>query len=77
QVTPQVTPQVKGLLSVLNSGDKNVLELMDLLKLKDRRNFRLNYLQPTIALGLAEMTIPDKPRSKNQSYRLTEKGKKY
>jgi hypothetical protein len=27
--------------------------------------------------GLLEMTIPDKPKSKNQSYRLTEKGKRY
>jgi len=24
-----------------------------------------------------EMAIPDKPKSKNQSYRLTEKGKNY
>jgi hypothetical protein len=26
--------------------------------------------------GLIEMTIPDKPKSPNQKYRLTEKGKK-
>ncbi len=73
QVTPQVTPQVKGLLSVLNSGDKNVLELMDLLKLKDRRNFRLNYLQPALSAGLVAMTIPEKPNSRLQRYRLVKK----
>ncbi|MBR2451405.1 MAG: transcriptional regulator, partial [Paludibacteraceae bacterium] len=67
------TPQVKGLLSVLNSGDKNVLELMDLLKLKDRRNFRLNYLQPALSAGLVAMTIPEKPSSRLQRYRLVKK----
>jgi hypothetical protein len=28
-----------------------------------------------LALKLVEMTLPDKPRSKNQQYRLTQKGK--
>ena len=62
-------------MQVLKEGDKSARSIMEQLELKDRRNFNENYLQPTIALGLAEMTIPDKPKSKNQSYRLTEKGK--
>jgi hypothetical protein len=34
------------------------------------------YLSPALARGLIEMTIPDKPNSKHQKYRLTEKGKR-
>ena len=33
------------------------------------------YLEPALAEGLVELTIPDKPKSRLQRYRLTEKGK--
>lgn len=32
-------------------------------------------LRPMLAAGLVEMTIPDKPRSSKQKYRLTNKGR--
>ena len=32
-------------------------------------------LNPLLNAGLAEMTIPDKPRSSKQRYRLTDKGR--
>jgi len=35
-----------------------------------------NYIQPAIELRLLEMTIPDKPNSRLQKYRLTKKGMK-
>ena len=34
-------------------------------------------LKPLLDSGLLEMTIPDKPRSSKQRYRLTEKGSRY
>jgi ATP-dependent DNA helicase RecG len=50
-------------------------EIMEKLGLKDEKHFRENYQQVAVNLGLIEMTIPDKPRSSKQKYRLTEKGK--
>jgi len=45
------------------------------LKLKHRDNFTDKYLKPALEAGFIEMTIPEKPRSSNQKYRLTIKGK--
>jgi len=50
-------------------------ELQDLLNLKNAEHFRKTYLQPAIREGLVEMTIPDKPRSSKQRYRLTRRGR--
>jgi ATP-dependent DNA helicase RecG len=47
------------------------------LGLKDREHFRKTYLLPAINAGLIEMTIPDKPSSRLQKYRLTLAGVKY
>ena len=59
---------------MLKDGDKSVVEMMERLGLKDRHNFNERYLQPALSLGLVGMTIPDKPNSQNQKYRLTAKG---
>jgi len=56
------------------SGEMSRDELQTALGLKDRKSFRELYLKPALEEGLVEMTIPDKPNSKNQKYRLTEKG---
>jgi predicted transcriptional regulator len=47
---------------------------MKYLKLRHRPTFLYTYIQPALRLGLIEMTIPDKPNSRLQKYRLTEKG---
>lgn len=73
QVTPQVTPHVARLLETL-IGDMSREDIKNALGLKDRKSFRERYLQPALAAGLLEMTIPDKPRSSTQKYRLTPKG---
>ncbi len=71
--TPQVTPQVKKLLQILE-GEMDRDQLQTALKLRARKNFRLGCLAPALADKLIEMTIPDKPNSRLQKYRLTSKG---
>ena len=73
QVAPQVTPQVNELLRVVE-GEMSREALQAALGLSDRKSFRERYLQPALADGLIAMTIPDKPNSRLQKYRLTAKG---
>ena len=42
----------------------------------DRTKFRNQVLNPLLDAGVVEMTIPDKPRSSKQKYRLTTAGLK-
>ena len=48
---------------------------MQLLELKHRPTFLYDYLKPALEQGFIEMTIPDKPNSSLQKYRLTVLGK--
>ncbi len=73
EVNPEVTPEVRRMLAVMD-GDMTRKEIQEKLGLKDEKNFREKYLQPAIAAGFVEMTIPDKPNSRLQGYRLTGKG---
>ena len=49
-------------------------ELRDALLLKGNDNFRRLYLLPALEARLIEMTIPEKPNSRLQRYRLTDRG---
>jgi len=49
--------------------------IQELLGLKHRETFLNNYLKPLLKSGWIEMTIPDKPTSSKQKYRITEKGR--
>lgn len=69
-----VSDEVKALLSILQ-GEKTRNELMDMLGLAHRGNFRALYLQPALEQCWIEMTLPDKPQSRHQKYRLTRQGK--
>ena len=73
-VTPHVAPQVIRLLSVLKEGGLTRSLSMEKLGLRDRKSFRIVYLQPALENGLIEMTQPDSPKSPTQEYRLTAKG---
>ena len=43
-------------------------QLMSMLGLKSRVNFRKNYIDPALEYKLIVMSIPDKPTSRNQTY---------
>jgi ATP-dependent DNA helicase RecG len=76
-VTPSVTPSVIQLLETLEErGPLGNNEIREVLGLKDRKGIRKRYTQPALEDQLIEMTIPDKPQSRNQQYRLTEKGRR-
>jgi ATP-dependent DNA helicase RecG len=84
-VTPHDTPDdtpydapydnelVNRLILALN-GEMSRPELQKLVGVKDIGHFREGYLVPALELNIIEMTLPDRPKSKNQRYRLTKKG---
>ena len=49
-------------------------EMLSFMNLKDRTKFRKKYINPLMEAGILEMTIPDKPNSQLQKYRLTPLG---
>ncbi|MEY8715466.1 Fic family protein [Francisella philomiragia] len=70
QVEQQASPQVKKLMEVLKDKELTRQELQDKLNLKDRKSFVERYLKPALEQKLIEMTIPEKPNSKSQKYRM-------
>jgi len=74
KVTGEVTGEVKRLLAVCR-GEMSRKHLQDSLGLKGEENFRRLYLVPALESGLLEMTIPNRPKSRLQRYRLTPKGR--
>lgn len=73
---PEVTMEVKRLLNTL-TGEHSRRELQEMLGLKNADHFRKAYLSSAIEAGLVEMTLPDKPKSRLQKYRLTETGRAF
>jgi predicted HTH transcriptional regulator len=69
-------PILKLLLSLQN-GEKSSSELRNILNIKHRPTFRDNYLHPALDAEFIEMTIPEKPTSRLQKYRLTLKGRNF
>jgi hypothetical protein len=72
---PPSRPQVKRLLKVMQT-EMTREALQSALDLQDRKSFRERYLKPALEDGLIEMTIPGKPNSRLQKYRLTDKGRR-
>jgi hypothetical protein len=73
EVTPEATPEVRVL--AVFAGEMTRQQLKTALGLKDDEHFRKAYLLPALDAGWIEMTIPDKPRSSKQKYRLTDEGR--
>ena len=74
--TEQVTPEVGRMLQLLD-GEMSRAELMIALGLKDEKHFRIHYQQAALATGVLEMTVPDKPNSRLQKYKLTALGRQW
>ena len=73
EVTGEVTGEVQKLLRVV-SGEMKRTEIQEALALRHEDHFREAYLIPALSAGMIEMTIPSKPKSSKQRYRLTQKG---
>ena len=75
EVTPEVAPEVRVAATI--RGEMTARDLRAALRLSDEKHFRTQYLLPAMRAGLIEMTIPEKPRSRLQRYRLTAAGRAY
>ena len=73
EVTGEVTGEVERLVLGLE-GPMSRARLQKVLSLRHEDHFRESYLSPALRDGIVEMTIPDKPKSSKQQYRLTAKG---
>ena len=56
-------------LDVLGEEELSAVQIMERLDLSHGPTFRKNYLNLALAQGVIEMTVPDKPNSRNQMYR--------
>ena len=73
--TAPVTDPVHRLLLTLTAGELSPSVIQHKVGIKHRPTFRQNYLRVALARDLVEPTIPDKPSSRFQKYRLTAKGR--
>ena len=65
----QASEYIKRLLGVMEYDVPYTSSfLMEKLGLKSKEGFRRNYLRPAVDMKLIQMTIPDKPNSRNQRY---------
>lgn len=75
QSTTQLSEQVTRLLHALAVGEAlSAAILRERLGIRHRPTFRQNYLDPALAAGLIAYTVPEKPNSRLQKYRLTPAG---
>lgn len=84
QVAGQVTGQVgtksgpsRDQVAVMQKciTDSTIGDLMTIVGRSNRTKFRDQVLSPMMEAGLIEMTVPDKPTSRLQKYRLTDQGR--
>ncbi len=73
EVTGEVTKEVRLLRLMTTDLARQAIQAG--LHLKHEDHFREAYLLPALERGLIEMTIPDKPTSRLQKYRITEAGR--
>ena len=65
----------ENILKALEYGELSRKEIFAKIGISgDTRPFR-RHIAPLLARGLIEMTVPDKPKSRLQRYRLTDSGR--
>lgn len=63
------TININKLLNIMKSFEPmTAAEIMKKLKIKSKETLRKQYINPAIKQGLINLTIKDKPTSKNQMY---------
>ena len=72
--TQNISNAVARIIEVIGENEYSAHDLRDLVGLRHRPTFRQNYLHPALKRGVIVQTIPDKPNSRLQKYRLTAKG---
>ena len=75
QVNDQVSDQVKTILNYCSEQSRKSKEIFNKLGYKSHTDIFNRILKPLIKLDWLAYTIPDKPKSSNQEYYTTEKGK--
>lgn len=73
EASNQVTGEVERVILVIR-GEMKRVEIQNALGLRHEDYFREAYLVPALQANCIAMTIPDKPKSSQQKYRLTNKG---
>ena len=73
-IAANVAQKVGAILQQANTPSE-MRQLQETVGETNKRRLVLKYIKPLIAIGWLEMTIPDKPTSKLQRYRLTPTGK--
>ena len=76
-VIAQVSAQVAAQVIAFCHEPRTAKEIMAELGLRHWKTFQANYLMPLLDAGIIERTIPDKPNSRLQKYRLARKGEGY
>lgn len=75
-MTGQVDPWIEWVLRACElKGELKSIELQEVAGIRHRETFQRNYLDQLLRDELIERTIPDKPKSRLQKYRLSKKGK--
>lgn len=73
QAEDEISETIKRIVLVIDDEMKRA-EIQEMLGLKHRETFVLNYLNPSLESAFIEMTIPEIPTHQEQRYRLSPKG---
>lgn len=76
-VLAQSRAQSVQVLAVLTEGARSAAELAEAISLRSKTGALKRTLSELVACGLTEYTLPDKPTSRLQRYRLTGKGREF